>query len=737
MRLVGVKRRYIGKSVTFIVKAVTQSPAFVVLTTLVVINAVTFYEHYLGRMTFPWDFFGGYHTHAYGWFAQSTSFFDPPRWFPWGDLGFPAFLALQSGAWYLPLVLLDILGITYDIVTATRLQSLHVLFGALGVVAFLRLYGMSWSVALIGAICYHFSVTFYSNQQHVDIIRGAAWMPFVLTTMSPKFLAASRFAPALSAVVLFQFFVSAYPGLIISTAYATLVVMMVTLIQDRSLLQLRTVVHGAIALAAGILMAGLKFLPLLLHGDLVMPEMTAFAAIRPEFIPTLFLPYDVAFLPGDVTMRSLWLPSVALLSIVFLRRLAGIAAIGLSLTAIAVLLGGIVPTISPSLDALLGFNISRFPLSDWRPVLHLGIICLAAESLRQVLKAACPLQPFILRLVAFSCVVLVSLWTYTIYGYGGPHSWGVVLFVVPAAAILAILNGLNQESGLRGLRYACLIGLVCLATLNGLWFHTNEARPWMHLWSAEIEKQIFRGPVVFHREAIRAELSRRPERFVVGEKMHDILAHANSLLYNRNWYEKTFGLFGYNNLRLSMPHVGLRAALKDETNGPALLAFIRKPQQLVILPEEAVFDASQLPAQDVRPVISFVDGVEAEIVQYSPDHLRYRIITPVAIRVVENEIWASGWRLRLSNDRGDLEVNVEHTSEFLRTWIIPPGRWDISLRFGEDVYSEAWIAWWVGLSLALLSPWLRLPSFPREWKTARAVDKGAFSERPVLEEKIT
>lgn len=702
------------KIVTFILKAINKSPALFVIAVLVAINAVAFYSHYMGIMTFPWDFLGGYHAHAYGWFANSTSFFDPPRWFPWGDMGFPAFFALQSGSWYLPLVILDFLGITYDIVTATRLQGLHVLFGAIGIVAFLRLYGMSWSVTLIGAICYHFSATFYSNQQHVDIIRGAAWIPFVLTAMSPRFLAISHFTPAISAIVLFQFFVSSYPGLIISTAYATLLVVGFTYFQERSLLQLRTVARATMALSAGILMAGLKFLPLVLHGDIVLPAQTDFAAFRPEFIPTFFLPYDVAFLAGDVTMRSLWLPSVALLSIVFLRRFTGIAVMGLSLTVIAVLLGGIIPTTSPNLDALLGFNTSRFPLSDWRPVLHLGIICLAAESLQQVLKAAWPLQPFILRLVTFFCVVLVSLWTYTIYGYGGPHSWGVILFLVPAVIILAILNGLNQESRQRGLRYTCLIGLMFLATLNGLVFHMDEARPWRHPWSPEIEKQIFGGPIHFYKEDIHAELSRRDERFVVGEEIGDILVQANSFLYNRNWYEKTFGLFGYNNLRLSMPHVGLRAALKDETSGPALLAFIRNPQQLVILPEEAVFEVSHLSTQYEWPMISFVEGVEAEIVQYSPDLLRYRITTPVTIRVVENEIWASSWRLRLSNDRGYQYVKVEHTPEFLRTWIIPPGYWEISLKFGEEVYFEAWIAFLGGLSLALLSPWLCFIFFGKE-----------------------
>lgn len=694
----------------YIPKAVSKSPVFVVIGTLVMINAITFYEHYLGVMTFPWDFLGGYHSHAYAWFAQG-SFFDPPKWFPWSDLGFPSFFSLQSGSWYLPLVLLDNFGITYDIVNATRLQSLHVLFGAIGVVAFFRLNGKSWFVALFGAILYHFSATFYSNQQHVDIIRGAAWLPFVLLAISPIFLAKSRFTPIISTFILFQFFVSAYPGLIISTAYASLLVVGVTFLVEKPMLPVISLVRGAVAVTAGILMAGLKFLPLVLHGDFALPEVMGIAAIRPEFIPTFFLPYDVTFLPGDITMRSLWLPTVAFIAIIFLRRLTGIAVMGLTLIGTALLLGGIIPTISPSLDALLGFNVSRFPLSDWRPVLHLGIICLAAESLQQILMKSYSAQPFFSRLLAFLAIVLISLWVYAINNYGGASYWGVLLFVVLAVFCFVMLNVEKHKDLSINLRHVCLFCIIALSAVQGYMFQMNSARPWRHHWAPEIESQIFGGPLIFDSKALRTELSRRGERFVVGTDVGEILMHANSFLYNRNWYEKTFGLFGYNNLVLSRPHAGFREALKEETSGPALLSFARKPQQVVILAQDAVFDVVNISAENVQPMISFVDGVEVEFIEYSPELLRYRITTSVAIRVVENEIWARGWRLRLKNSGEYKDVAVEHTPEFLRTWIVPPGRWDISLQFGENVYFEGWIAWWVGLSLVVLFPWLRIQSF--------------------------
>lgn len=158
------------------------------LLALLATNLSTFWPHYLGRATFPWDFVGGYHTQSFGWF-DNGSVFAPPAWFPWGEMGFPSFLALQSGAWYAPLALLDAVGVVYTIHVATMVQVLHVLAGALGVYALLRQSGCSRGVALLGGIAFHFGAAFYSNQQHVDIVRAAALFPWLLYVLRPDFLA--------------------------------------------------------------------------------------------------------------------------------------------------------------------------------------------------------------------------------------------------------------------------------------------------------------------------------------------------------------------------------------------------------------------------------------------------------------------------------------------------------------------------------------------------------------------
>src|SRR5690606_22591021 len=93
---------------------------------LAIVNVLMFLPHYMGRMTFPWDFLAGYHASSFGWY-KAGSLLAPPVWLPWSDMGYPAFLALQSGAWYLPLALLDALGVDYSIHVATAVQCAHVL----------------------------------------------------------------------------------------------------------------------------------------------------------------------------------------------------------------------------------------------------------------------------------------------------------------------------------------------------------------------------------------------------------------------------------------------------------------------------------------------------------------------------------------------------------------------------------------------------------------------------------
>lgn len=670
---------------------------------IAVVNVAVFWRHYLGLATFPWDFLGGYHAHSYAWYALG-GVTNPPLWYPWADGGFPAFFALQSGAWYLPLEVMRLLGIPYDIVNATRLQCLHVLLGAVGVLLLARLFRLDWRAALVSALCYQFSASFFSNQQHVDIVRGAAWVPWVLVVTNPRFISSSRYAPLVTAIALFQFLICSYPGIIVSTTYAAVLAWLITLFHDRNSLLGAVTYKSVVAALAAILMSGLKFAPLFQFGDRVSDRATDFALIDNPLWATLFMPYDKSFLPSDVTMRSLWLPAVATVALFYLRRFTLAVQIGLLLIFMAVLFGA--HPLPSAIDLWLpGMNISRFPISDWRPLLHLGIIILSCSVLDEFLDDAAESKPASTSwLMRTACgFTLVPLVAYFAWGMG--YSTGeIVRMILVVGVSLAAYAYLAVSAGSLKQKASVIWILCVLAIIDGISFHLTQPRPWNINWTAEVEQQVFgQHPDFAVRQEQRIYVRRGP-RYTLRTKLDDALLTSQNGLYNACWYNLTFCAFGYNNLKMSVPHVERNKLLADPKDGPGIFAYLTKPQQLVILSEAQDFDASVVPVENVEPVVSMVSGVDAAIQSYSADEVHYRIRTPLPITVIENEMWATGWTMTRCNRVGACSSEPpEHTRSYFRSWKLPAGDWLVTLSYGPGLYNLAYTMFFAGLVLAALT----------------------------------
>ena len=101
------------------------------------------------------------------------------EWMPFQSMGYPFRLHLQSGLWYPPLWVFPLLKIPYTLPAAVALQALHVLVGALGMYALLRTALRTRREALLGAFVFQLFGGFYSNAEHVDIVRAFAFTPVV------------------------------------------------------------------------------------------------------------------------------------------------------------------------------------------------------------------------------------------------------------------------------------------------------------------------------------------------------------------------------------------------------------------------------------------------------------------------------------------------------------------------------------------------------------------------------
>lgn len=671
---------------------------------LILVNLMMFHLHYWGMYTFPWDFLGGYHTHSFAWFANG-SIFTPPQWFAWGSMGFPSALALQSGSWYFPLAILDWLNITYSIKVATIVQCVHVLFGSMGVYFLLRVFSYSIWMAVAGALCFQLSGGFFSNAQHVDIIRAYVLLPWVLWSLHPHSLFKSAFRSFGASLLLFQFLVVAYPGNIAAAIYGCFVFCIFHLLELSSKkLRIDYALTLFIIVISAVLMSLVKWLPYFLSMNVIEIARTSSNHFLPWHFLTLIFDYDVTFIPGDISMRSLYIPLVILAGLFFIKEKTISSNIGFSFVILALVLGGIIPAFWPQLT-LPGLTFSRFPFSDWRVFLYIGFILLSVAGWTAFFNKKLSKKEIFCRVLLMMLIFFVMIWIATDMGYQRVNFYrpnrifGLIILLI--ALFVFFFDRLNKKK---------LVGFYSVLTLilivDGWKYHQSQPFAWQTTWNKNVEFQFFGlnfsdlDPHYVRSE--KKSISRRPGRLIIKDENEDFTPYINSSHYNKCWYQNDFCLFGYDNLhRQSIPHRKLFSSLLDPQSGKKNLNFVLRPQQLLIFDSTKAFNILEFPEGESE-FLSLVPHVSASSVIYSPEKVVYKIASPKAVQVVENELWWPGWKMRLCQNGVCSEaLQTNHTREYLRTWEVPPGEWVIELTFQQKGLTYSKIAFVCGMGMIL------------------------------------
>ncbi|WP_153066062.1 MULTISPECIES: hypothetical protein [Xanthomonas] len=684
----------------------------IAITAVVLLNLITFKGHYLGDYAFPWDFLGGYHAQSFGWFDQG-SIFPPPAWLPWSDLGFPSSMALQSGAWYLPLAILDALGIPYTVRVAVSIQCVHVAIAALGVYALCRRVGLGFGVSLLGALAYHSSATFYSNQQHVDIVRAAALVPWVLYFLHPATLSRYWGVP-IGAIVLSQLLIAGYPGNIVAAAYACAVWCLFCLPSLPPGSRWRYVLSVACLVTIGLTISMVKWYPVLINLGAVGFERWEPHPIEIPFLETLLFAYDRAFLPSDITMRSLWLPLSLLLGITFLRVREWSARNGIALVLLALFMGMLAPTWDALLRILPGMTASRWLISDWRPILQIGLILMACAGWQAWFNTTWSRLALHIRVSAAFSVLMFAAVMAQRMGY---TKWEALPLLAVAAVILLAASWLANKDEIfprfPSIRIASSFGLLAAvlicAALQGLHYNSTQARPWRMPWSEARETEVYGKTVEDWKRVQPASPMRRPARMLIGDSdtPQAAIDRRTSELYNQCWYGHSYCVFGYNNIRMSMPHKRFVEALQGPSGG-ALLAFVSEPQQLWI--DNGSHDVPPY-HRGAAVVGSDFTGISVDFAGYKPDRIDYIVKTPRTVSFTENEIWWKGWEYRYCSSSGCSEwKDTTEGKASLRRWTVPAGEWHVVLRFKDRSIKQGMGLTAAGFIVAALWPviaWLR------------------------------
>lgn len=675
-----------------------------VLASYALVVAWLFHKHLLGDYTFPWDFQGGYHAHAVAR-LRDGSFLSPPLWMPWGGFGIPSQLSLQDGAWYLPLYAFHAL-FGYDMVDATRLQVLHVLAGGFGMYLLCRSLGIGRAAALMAGLAYLLGGTFYSNAQHVDIVRGAGLLPWLMLALNALWQKQTAARFGLFVIVLWQFLAAAYPGQVVAAAYFCAVTMMLFVAHAawmrRPWKARATLVATAAACGAGLIL--LKFLPSVLDPDSVRQSAVPEALADRRVLTTLLLDVDLSFMPNDISMRDLFFPAALLPFVVLGLQRSRASLLGMLGLVLAALFMADVTSLQAIAGSLPLTRISRFPIADFRPILHLSLALLAAVGLERVrgdeLRDS--------RAAARIAIVSIGAALLIAFGLRMGHPVKAGAFAAAALGVGIVVCGwLRITRGSPHRMRAALVVLAAAVTVHGAMHQLSVGRAWRSEWSLAHEYAIYGTALRNLTSANRFEaLEHRPARIVYERLPVGNLVDLFSPKYQHGWYAEGFSAFGYENVKAS-PRIRQLYSLALSDASPSqrsVLAWLLRRSAVYVAPDTQEVSPAALQACD-QPVCA-TEGARAAVVEmeaFREQGAVYRVQAAQGIRIVENEVYYPGWSSLLCEGatcRPGPDALAEHS--LLRVWRLPPGNYRLVTYFMPPAWRLSVAIAWISAFLALL-----------------------------------
>jgi len=650
------------------------------LTALVVLHVVTYFSVYFQQKYFLGDFAYTYHGLVF-FFTQAFSQVGFPEWNPYQKGGYPTLLSLQTGYLYPVHWLLAFSKIPFTLSVASILQSLHVLFGAVGgFFLFRRLCGNDVFLGLLGGIAFQFFGGFYSNVEHPDFIRAFAFVPWILLLLSPKsgeksilsYLRLNR--SYLATPLMFFFCTGAYPGMIISVGVCS---------AFYALLFSLTVARRSLYLAVlgffglGLLASLVHFVPALALNDF---QLRSAALTNSEYhrmswmnFLSLVLSQLQLEVSADLTMASLYVTVPLLISALYFRirknlELLPLVAVGLFALVMAwgpdTLFWRLLTETFPILKR------SRFPIGEYRVYFSLAVIALGLGGIRS-LHAQAPKYPllpglcFALGLAGIFYAVLPQQNRFISSNMQPVLSLETELLLVAAAVFgtLVAIRLFAREPRSKATSLLAPLLLVSVVCFDGIRFSTamrgyELPNPLWREIQGESDQFVKRG---FGRA--NWDISSRPKRRRGYQRFSD------------QWQGYFTGFAG--DFRLDDYGAPLTKFEANCATDKFCSDYMAKSWTPLFLPSSiSLVDGVKSLSPD--RLLTSSPGVSVKTVQYGIESITYRIHAPEPVSFVENEYFFPGWSGKI---RGQETTIAAKNFSYFRYWELPAGDYDFEARF--------------------------------------------------------
>lgn len=677
-------------------------PFFIFFNTFfLVLFLIVFYENLVGRTSPSWDFLTGYLITDFAWWHEG-SFLDPVEFVPYAYSGVPGYLIGSTTTWYLPTGLLFYLNL-FSIQSLVLLQIVTVYFGVVGMYLLSRVWGVSKWVSFIIALGFFFSSGFFSSASHPDIVRGWAFMPWILFFLAPQ-KNTSTLKFFLAVLVYFQFFVGVYPGILIASAYILpLYLISILILIKPNISQYLT--FNLIAAALGTLLSMLKWLPLFFEnrikrgGNTVTPSS--------EMFLTLIYPQRSLTNFNELTQTSVFIVSLFILFLFLYRYFEVQILIFLPILLASLILGFEILFNKNQIAILPLLAESSRRTTDFKLFASISILILAGFALDQTLKEKLSLPRLIL------------------------------IFFLIAAFLLILRNQVDNfvisplffEADLyKGNLYAKYLAGVSFIIFTAIYFVTNFYKeyltmvlPLMILFGVGLLGSLW--------ALVNIETWSLPRDYNESLYLGDSLAQEN---YSENsgesvWREKRIGpQFPVNYESDFIFHVWSNVILTKNFSHGGYVGFLGSERlewmKLLAETDESVdyfeilgkrlqgfvVDKNDITLNNDQCLLKNSCVIKEAFVQegyWEGDRFSFEVLTPQQANLVINEVPWDGWFVEIcASEKCEVKKVKSGIEQIFISTEVPTGSSRVTFFYETPLRKESWMIFWSALLITIVWP---------------------------------
>jgi hypothetical protein len=667
---------------------------------LLALTVSVFWRHIFLGYSFPWDFEGKF-TSTPPFVASTVGRGNWTEWAPFVGGGTPIAADPQTGLYYPVWWLMGLIRIPLTMGVLTDVQVVHVLVGALGVVALARARQLSWGWALVAAVPYVFFGGFYGQAEHADTFRGFSYAPWLLWSLTPPPPGRHWWRITALPAVGWLIATGAYPGQLpafslVGGAYIVTELTARRLWIRGYLLPLALGVLGSLLIVGGVL---LPYLHAEANGTLYRPnqptaDVRAFFALRPLDTLGLYLNNFAWTNEGTITAWAVGVP--AILGLTAARRDTLTRHLSLAVAGSLALVLAVLPAWMPagSLMTKLPFLFpSRFPASDYKAMIAVPLLIIAAEGWRRQAESgsARVWVPVAVGGLLVAGVFLAPNAT----GAGVTQAAWLVIGVV---ALTVLVMRLAAHITPRMLLPALLVLIIVDgARMTMDWNNFAGVSPWA-VAPSDYPQQVLRDDLAqqlpeFVADPPERRPARTPPAVPIATQPQGSRSDADGLLG-----------FGYYLGDYSGIITHARSVVE---NSPELTGLMLRPWSAWSWPcGELPCDGSPI---QLPPVSQWTINPYITTTSYALSSITYSVDLSTPVVMVENELAIPGWSADLSS------VHPVDVGGVFRAWELPAGHYQFTASYRQPERGVQEV-----LALAALLAWGGCAAVLRHHSRARA-----------------